>query len=51
MTEQSSDSLTESLEDQCHVNEEHKLIFYAKSDFSATTSDQVIKSKGATVVI
>ena len=44
MTEQFSDSLSESLNDQCNIeeiNEELKLSFYANSDFSATSSDQV----------
>lgn len=41
--EQLSDSL-ESLKDQCHIQEvngEAKLMFYAKSDFTTTNSDQV----------
>ena len=44
MTEQSSDSLTDSLNDQCQITEingESKLLFYANSDFNATGSDQV----------
>ena len=44
MTEQSSDSLTDSLNDQCQITEingESKLLLYANSDFNATGSDQV----------
>ena len=44
MTEQSSDSLSESLNDQCNIEEingELELSFYANSDFNATSSDQV----------
>ena len=44
MTAQSSDSLSESLNDQCHIQENGqgaKLLFYANSDFTAASSDQV----------
>ena len=44
MSEQSSDSLTDSLSDLCRISEingESKILFYANSDFSATSSDQV----------
>ena len=44
MSEQSSDPLTDSLNDQCRISEingESKMLFYANSDFSATSTDQV----------
>ena len=45
MTEQSSESLTESLSDQCHIQEINGepvlLVVYANSDFTAASSDQV----------
>ena len=45
MTEESSDSLTESLNDQCHIQETDEestlLVVYANSNFTAANSDQV----------
>jgi len=47
MTARSSESLDESLSDKCQIkeNDEIKLLFYAISDFTATSSDQVSASK------